>query len=173
MRDVLKGLDLDKETIDTIMAEYGKTVQGLKEQVEDYKTKITNYETKVTELTSKAQTNEDTQKELEKLKEQIADRALDDTINKAIGNRKFVNDYTKNAIIDGIKKGLNEENNKGKSIEDILGSLTEGQEGIFVEEKANTQQTKATGTQIRTSSAPSEDDGVMAILKSKHPNIEF
>lgn len=173
MRDFLKGLDLDKETIDTIMAEYGKNVQSLKEQVEDYKVKITDYETKITDLTSKAQTNEDTQKELEKLKSQIADRALDDKIKEALGDKKFVNEYTKNAIIEGIKKGLNDENNKGKSIDDILGSLTEGQEGIFVEEKANTQQTKATGAQIRTSSAPSEDDGVMAILKSKHPNIDF
>lgn len=173
MRDFLKGLDLDKETINTIMAEYGKNVQGLKEQVEDYKTKMTNYETKVTELTSKAQTNEDTQKELEKLKAQIADRTLDDKIKEAIGDKKFVNDYTKNAIIDGIKKGLNDENNKGKSIDDILGSLTEGQEGIFVEEKANTQQAKATGIQAKTNSTPSEDDGVMAILKAKHPNIEF
>ena len=33
MREFLKGLDLDKETIDTIMAEYGKNVQGLKEQI--------------------------------------------------------------------------------------------------------------------------------------------
>lgn len=37
MRDFLKGLDLDKETIDTIMAEYGKNIQGLKEQIEEYK----------------------------------------------------------------------------------------------------------------------------------------
>lgn len=37
MRDFLKGLDLDKETIDTIMAGYGKNVQGLKEQIEEYK----------------------------------------------------------------------------------------------------------------------------------------
>ena len=39
MREFLKGLDLDKETIDTIMAEHGKLIQGLKEQVEEYKTK--------------------------------------------------------------------------------------------------------------------------------------
>lgn len=173
MRDFLKGLDLDKETINTIMAEYGKNVQGLKEQIEDYKTKTTNYETKINELTSKAQTNEDTQKELEKLKAQIADRTLDDKIKETIGDKKFVNDYTKNAIIDGIKKGLNDENNKGKSINDILGNLTEGQEGIFAEEKPNTQQIKATGIQAKTNSTPSEDDGVMAILKAKHPNIDF
>ena len=37
MREFLKGLDLDAETINTIMAEYGKNVQGLKEQIEEYK----------------------------------------------------------------------------------------------------------------------------------------
>ena len=171
MRDFLKGLNLDKETIDTIMAEYGKNVQGLKEQIEEYKTKVTGYETKITDLTSKAQTNEDTQKELEKLKAQIADRTLDDKIKEAIGDKQFVNEYTKNAIIDGIKKGLNDENNKGKSINDILESFTEGKEGIFVEETA--KQTKATGGQFRSNTTSSEDDGVMAILKAKHPDINF
>ena len=37
MREFLKGLDFDAETIDTIMAEYGKNVQGLKENNEALK----------------------------------------------------------------------------------------------------------------------------------------
>ena len=32
---------------------------------------------------------------------------------------------------------------------------------------------KATGVETRATSQSNEDDGVMAILKSKHPNIEF
>ena len=40
MREFLKGLDLDKETIDTIMAEHGKHLTGLKEQVDDYKSQV-------------------------------------------------------------------------------------------------------------------------------------
>lgn len=32
---------------------------------------------------------------------------------------------------------------------------------------------KATGVETRTTSKTSEDDGVMAILKAKHPNIDF
>ena len=40
MNEFLKGLDLDKETIDTIMAEYGKRLNGLKEENEDLKTQI-------------------------------------------------------------------------------------------------------------------------------------
>lgn len=57
MREFLKGLDLDAETIDTIMAEYGKnvtnfkeTIESMKESVEDYKKQVTTYEDKVKEL---------------------------------------------------------------------------------------------------------------------------
>lgn len=49
MREFLKGLDLDKETIDTIMAEHGKYLTGLKEQVDDYKQQIEEYKGKVSE----------------------------------------------------------------------------------------------------------------------------
>lgn len=43
MREFLKGLELDKETIDTIMAEVGKQHTGLKEQIDDLKSEISNY----------------------------------------------------------------------------------------------------------------------------------
>ena len=36
MREFLKGLELDQETIDTIMAEYGKNVTNYKEEIEGY-----------------------------------------------------------------------------------------------------------------------------------------
>lgn len=57
MREFLKGLDLDKETIDTIMAEHGKYLTGLKEQVEDYKSQIEDYKTQVGELNGKIEEN--------------------------------------------------------------------------------------------------------------------
>jgi len=53
MRDFLKGLELDKELIDTIMAEHGKYLTGLKEQVEEYKTQVSDYENQVKELNDK------------------------------------------------------------------------------------------------------------------------
>lgn len=52
MREFLKGLDLDKETIDTIMAEHGKYLTGLKEQVDTYKQQIEDYKNQVTDLNS-------------------------------------------------------------------------------------------------------------------------
>ena len=50
MREFLKGLDLDKELIDTIMAEHGKHLTGLKEQVEDLKKENGDYKSKIEEL---------------------------------------------------------------------------------------------------------------------------
>ena len=155
MREFLKGLDLDKELIDTIMAEHGKEITGLKEQVNDYK------------VSSKADDNSKTIEELNALKKQVADRNLNDKILEALGDKKFVNDYTKNAVINEIKKSLDDESNKGKSINDLLNNFTEGKDGIFAEEKS---EPKATGTPSNNSSIPKEN-GVSAILKAKHPEL--
>lgn len=57
MREFLKGLDLDKETIDSIMAEHGKHLTGLKEQIESYKTEVQGYKTTIDELNGKIETS--------------------------------------------------------------------------------------------------------------------
>ena len=75
MREFLKGLDLDHELIDTIMAEHGKYLTGLKEQVDDYKQqieqideykqKIADYESKVNELNATIESNSKSLKNLQ------------------------------------------------------------------------------------------------------------
>jgi len=47
MREFLKGLDLDKETIDTIMAEHGKYITEAKEQIMELKDQVGEYKTKI------------------------------------------------------------------------------------------------------------------------------
>lgn len=42
MREFLKGLELEKDVIDKIMAEHGKTISDLKEQISDLKTNVGN-----------------------------------------------------------------------------------------------------------------------------------
>lgn len=142
MREFLKGLDLDKETIDTIMAEYGKNLQGLKEQVDEYKGKVADYEAKIGELSSKAEDSSKVQEELDKIKNEIAekeakekakkdDEILTNNIMEAFGDKKFINDYTKNAIINDIKLGLQDVNNSGKSAKDLFEELTKDKSDIF------------------------------------------
>ena len=50
MREFLKGLDLEKETIDSIMAEHGKHLTGLKEQVDTLKKENDDYKTQIDTL---------------------------------------------------------------------------------------------------------------------------
>lgn len=142
MREFLKGLDLDKETIDTIMAEHGKLITEAKEKTQDLENKVKDYESKIEELSSKAETNTKVQEELDNLKKSIAeneakakakaeDDALTKNITSAFGDKKFVNEYTKNAIISDIKTALKDSNNAGKSAKDLFEELTKDKEGIF------------------------------------------
>ena len=142
MREFLKGLDLDKETIDTIMAEHGKLITEAKEKTQDLENKVKDYESKIGELSSKAETNTKIQEELDNLKKSIAeneakakakaeDDALTKNITSAFGDKKFVNEYTKNAIISDIKTALKDSNNAGKSAKDLFEEITKDKEGIF------------------------------------------
>ena len=142
MREFLKGLDLDKETIDTIMAEHGKLITEAKEKTQDLENKVKDYESKIEELSSKAEANTKIQEELDNLKKSIAeneakakakaeDDALTKNITSAFGDKKFVNEYTKNAIISDIKTALKDSNNAGKSVKDLFEELTKDKEGIF------------------------------------------
>ena len=142
MREFLKGLELDKETIDTIMAEHGKLITEAKEKTQELENKVKEYETKIDELSSKAETNTKVQEELDTLKKQIAEEKkqkeqedLEATLNKnvleAIGDKEFVNERTKNAIINEVKTALQDKANVGKSAKDIFEAITKDSTDIF------------------------------------------
>ena len=142
MREFLRGLELDKETIDTIMAEHGKLITEAKEKTQELENKVKDYETKIDELSSKAETNTKVQEELDKLKTQIAEEKkqkeqedLEATLNKnvleAIGDKEFVNERTKNAIINEVKTALQDKANVGKSAKDIFETITKDSTDIF------------------------------------------
>ena len=142
MREFLKGLDLDKETIDTIMAEHGKLITEAKEKTQELESKVKDYESKIGELSSKTETNTKVQEELDKLKTQIAEEKkqkeqedLEATLNKnvleAIGDAEFVNERTKNAIINEVKTALQDKANVGKSAKDIFETITKDSTDIF------------------------------------------
>lgn len=142
MREFLRGLELDKETIDTIMAEHGKLITEAKEKTQELENKVKEYEAKIEELSSKAETNTKIQEELDTLKKQIAEEKkqkeqedLEATLNKnvleAIGDKKFVNERTKNAIINEVKTALQDKANVGKSAKDIFEAITKDSTDIF------------------------------------------
>jgi hypothetical protein len=141
MREFLKGLDLEKETIDSIMAEYGKNVQGYKEAKEEAESKLKSYEqnskeqndwkSKFEELDGKIK-----QQEAEK-KAQEEDEALTNTILASIGDKKFTSDYVKVGILSDVKAEMKKKENIGKGVDKIVEELTKDKEGIFVNPNTN------------------------------------
>ena len=161
MREFLKGLDLDKETIDTIMAEHGKLLTEEKE-------KVSQYEAKIKELSSKAEDNTKVQEELDKLKTQIAEEKkqkeqedLEAKLNKnvleAIGDKDFVNERTKNAIINEIKTALQDKANVGKSAKDIFEDITKDSTDIF---KNQNEMKDMSDIKDDVSTGKSKNDGI-------------
>lgn len=85
MREFLKGLELDKETIDTIMAEHGKLITEAKEEIlalktqvngfeaekQKYEDKLKNYETKMQESANTLKNYEELNNENKQLKSQM------------------------------------------------------------------------------------------------------
>jgi chromosome segregation ATPase len=90
MREFLKGLELDKETIDTIMAEYGKNVQGLREQLDDYKSQVDNYKSQVTELNGKIEESTKSLENLQTLTDENKNLKADITLNGANVKKEFM-----------------------------------------------------------------------------------
>lgn len=89
MREFLKGLELDKETIDTIMAEVGKNHQGLKEQIEEYKNKCFEYETKVKELNGKIEEDSKSLENLQNLTNENKDLKAEIQMNGSNVKKEF------------------------------------------------------------------------------------
>ena len=156
MNDFLENLEigenkikLSKEEIKAILAEHGKSIKTETEKVENkYKADIDDYKKTIDDLKGQIEKAPKTD-ELENLQKTIADmeakekqrladeearktdEILTNNIIEAFGDKKFVNDYTKNAIINDIKVALKDANNGGKSAKDLFEEYTKDKKDIF------------------------------------------
>lgn len=131
MREYLKDLDLDIDTIDIIMAQYGKLVTKDKEEIQKLKDQVKNLEENSNSNEELQKKYDELLKEKEKADSDKKEKQMSDNIINAIGDKKFVNDYTKNSIISEVKTALGDEKNAGKSIKDLFEEITKDKEGIF------------------------------------------
>lgn len=88
------------------------------DELENLKSKIADYETKEKE-----------RKEQEDKK--IFEENLNKNVLEAIGDAEFVNERTKNAIINEVKTALQDKANVGKSAKDIFETITKDSTDIF------------------------------------------
>ncbi len=142
-REFLKNAGVPEDQLDKIMAEYGKDLQAEKDKAKALSTELETYKGKVNDLEKNAGANEAVKKELDELKAQIeqakkeaeakaADEQLTAVIREAFPkDKKFVNEYTEQALINQIKAELGKPENKGKGVSDILTAMTKDKTGIY------------------------------------------
>ena len=148
-REFLKELGLEDETINKIMAEHGKDIESYKTRLADTEQKLTGsqgqviqYETKIAELEKLTAGNAELKRQLDTLNAQIAadreaaqkaqaDKELTDKVIAAFGDRKFVNAYTRDAMVAEVKAALAKAENAGRGIGEIFAELTKDKDGIF------------------------------------------
>lgn len=142
-REFLTNLELDKEVIDKIMAEHGKVVNGYKEEKENLSKKISTYEEEINKLKENSTEAEDWKSKFEELdakiqkqeaeaKAKAEDDALTQRIVNVFGEKAFINELTKKAMIGEMKSAIKDEKNVGKSDSEIFEMLTKDQENLFV-----------------------------------------
>ena len=135
MREFLKGLDLDSELIDTIMAEHGKLVtkdkeelQTLKSQMKELKENSKNAEELQSKYDELVKANEEREA---KAKAEEEEKILTNNINEVFGDKQFTSEYARVGLTNDIKNELNKPENKGRSIKEIFDTLTKDKTDIF------------------------------------------
>ena len=109
-------LEDNKTTINELKAQIEKSPKT--DEMESLKSKIAEYEQNEADRTAKQKAKEE-------------DDILTNNINQVFGDKKFVNDFTKNAIMNEIKIALKDNANLGKSAKDLFEEITNGKDGIF------------------------------------------
>jgi len=115
--DLQKSLD----AANTKIAELGESIKGFEgsdETIKGLQKQVADHETAEAARKSKEQADAET-------------AALRSAFDTAAKDKKFVNDYTANAVFESCRAELAKEENKGKGISEVFSALTTDKEGIF------------------------------------------
>ena len=112
MREFLKGLELDSETIDTIMAEHGKHLTGLKEQVDTLKQENEDYKKQVGELNTTIEQNNKSLENLQNLTNENNDLKAELKMNDSNVKKEF-----SKFVISEVRSKVNDDTNFETALE--------------------------------------------------------
>ena len=140
---------LETEQIDKVMSLYGKAIAKKDKEIEELTSnkkeledKVSTYETKINEFNESANDNAEWKSKYEELqtsiKEQEAkkkaeeeDKILTDNILSLFEGKTFTSNYARTGLLNDIKAGINNPENKGKGIQEIFDELTKDKTDIF------------------------------------------
>ena len=163
-REFLEGLELNKETIDTIMAEYGKTTQGLREerdnlktQVEDANKEIQSYKDMDIDSIKKSADDWKTKyEEMEANQKAEKEKSIrNERTNAFFNDIKFASESAKAGVIAQFNAKdfkYDEETKKFLGASEWLKDLQEKDAGAFLSDVANPKFTTSTSVPNNSSS---------------------
>lgn len=145
--DFLKGLGLTDEQISSIMAENGKDIEREKAKVEAVKADLEKAKADTDAQAAKLKELEATASDAEKFKTELTamrlesekreaeakakaeDDALTSKVLEVVGDKQFINEFTKSALIQEVKNAYKADPTKGVGV--AFEALTKDKEGIF------------------------------------------
>ncbi len=148
LRGIVEGISDEqlKKILDINSVDIGKAKKGFDELKAEFEKVNRDAEQLNAELAGLRESQceaEEMKMKIEELQKVIDDRktedenreyrmALEKRFNAATGNAEFLNEYTKNGLLDKFADALGMEENQGLSDKEIFGKLTDGEENLFV-----------------------------------------
>lgn len=151
-REFLEGLGLEKETIDKVMAEHGKTVNTTKEQLDtvtterdNLKEQLTDRDTQLNDLSDKVKDSEELTAEINRLKEEnqtatkelqnkLDTQAFEFKLDKALTGAKVKNTKAVKALLD--TETIKLDGDKLLNLDEQLEALKESDAYLFEQEES-------------------------------------
>ena len=177
-REELTKLGLTDEQVDSVMKMNGDDINREKAKFADYdeikqqlekanKTidGMADYDAVKADVAKYQQEAETAKKEAEAKVKRLE---LQAKIKDFTSGKKFVNDYTRDAINAQLESALNDDANKGKSLDELLKALTDGKEDVFCEENTPTPPTVP-----GMNGEPQTTSGVEAAFKALNPTLNI
>ena len=177
-REELTAAGLTEEQINTVMKLNGDDINREKSKFADYdeiKAQLEKANATIDGMKDYEAVKADVlkyQQEAEKAKAEAAAKVqqleLQGKIKDFTSTKKFVNDITREAINAQLESALNDQANKGKSIDELFKALTDGKADILKDDNAPTPPTVppmgGNGDNV---------DGVTAAFKAMNPTLNI
>ena len=177
-REELTAAGLTEEQINTVMKLNGDDINREKAKFADYdeiKSQLEKANATIDGMKDYEAVKADVlkyQQEAEKAKAEAAAKVqqleLQGKIKDFTSTKKFVNDITREAINAQLESALNDQANKGKSIDELFKALTDGKTDILKDDNAPTPPTVppmgGNGDNV---------DGVTAAFKAMNPTLNI
>ena len=144
-RAKLKGYGLTDEQINEIMTDHGAVVNAakngmteLQEKVADLEGRLTaraDYDTIKSELETLRAGQPAIDEELTSLREYKRGREYGDRFTAVVGDKKFVNDVTRDHVFNKFTAAADDQANEGKTDADIFNAITDGKDAEWFASK--------------------------------------